>query len=223
MDILAHLKRSLEDNYFSKGEKNDLKSILGNQSLDAEALNYLRTKIFDLANEKATSENYQMVMQWVKDANNVLLARLAEQSESYFSPGEACRNAIIEHIRGALKHLKICVFTISDDHITRAILLAHQKGISVKIITDNDKSFDLGSDIEQLAKARIPIKMDNTNNHMHHKFMIVDDRIVLTGSYNWTSSAARFNHENIVMTRENGVVKSFLKEFDRLWAEMAAY
>src|SRR5687767_930088 len=103
MDILAHLKQSLEDNYFSKSEKNDLKSILGNQALDADTLNYLRTKIFDLANEKATAANYQLVMEWVKDTNNVLLAKLAEQSESFFSPGEACRNAIIRQVNGSLR------------------------------------------------------------------------------------------------------------------------
>jgi phosphatidylserine/phosphatidylglycerophosphate/cardiolipin synthase-like enzyme len=74
-----------------------------------------------------------------------------------------------------------------------------------------------------LAKAGIAVKMDSTPNHMHHKFMVVDDRSLLTGSYNWTRSAARYNHENIVLIHESCVVRSFLKEFERLWKEMSLY
>jgi phosphatidylserine/phosphatidylglycerophosphate/cardiolipin synthase-like enzyme len=65
--------------------------------------------------------------------------------------------------------------------------------------------------------------MDNTKNHMHHKFMIADDISVITGSYNWTTSAARFNHENILLTKESGVVASYRKGFDQLWEQMADY
>jgi mitochondrial cardiolipin hydrolase len=223
MDLLDHLKQSLEDDHLSKAEKNDLRLILGNQTLDSETLNFLRSKIYELANAKATSSNFQFVMQWMKDANNVLSARPADSSEVFFSPGETCRHAIIQQMDRALHTLKICVFTISDDLITRAILHAHRRGVAVKIITDNDKSHDHGSDVDQLAREGVPLKMDLSSNHMHHKFMVADDHSVVTGSYNWTSSAARFNHENILVTKEPGVVRSFLKEFDRLWKEMADY
>jgi len=102
-------------------------------------------------------------------------------------------------------------------------LTAHKKGILIKLITDNDKSFDVGSDIEQLAKAGIAIKMDTSPNHMHHKFMVADNRSVLTGSYNWTLSAARYNHENIIVTRDASVIRSFAQQFDQLWNVMAKY
>jgi len=65
--------------------------------------------------------------------------------------------------------------------------------------------------------------MDATPNHMHHKFMVVDDRSLLTGSYNWTRSAAMYNHENILHTEEGGVVRTFLKEFSQLWRVMKPY
>ena len=67
------------------------------------------------------------------------------------------------------------------------------------------------------------IKMDATPNHMHHKFMVVDNKSLLTGSYNWTVSAMRYNHENILITEEAGVVRSFLKEFENLWRQMVEY
>jgi phosphatidylserine/phosphatidylglycerophosphate/cardiolipin synthase-like enzyme len=58
---------------------------------------------------------------------------------------------------------------------------------------------------------------------MHHKFMVVDNRSLVTGSYNWTRSAAKYNHENVLLTRDPGAVRSFLKEFDLLWQKMRDY
>jgi mitochondrial cardiolipin hydrolase len=223
MDLIAHLKQSLEDDNFSEAEKNELRLILENQPLDNDAINFLRSRIYELASEKVTAGNYPLVMQWMKDTSNVLQARQAAMSEAFFSPGDTCRNAIIGQINGALHQLKICVFTISDDHITSAIVGAHKRGVAIQIITDNKKSFDVGSDIHLLSKEGIAVKTDGSDSHMHHKFMVADDRSLITGSYNWTSSAARFNHENVLLTTETGVIKSFTTEFDRLWHEMESY
>jgi len=141
-------------------------------------------------------------------------------NKAYFSPGDACLNAIIAGISRAKSSLKICVFTISDDRITRAILQAHRRGIPVKILTDNEKLYDKGSDIRELAQVGIPVRIDNTTNHMHHKFAILDNQTVLTGSYNWTRSAAQYNHENLIITNDKILVKNFSREFGRLWNEM---
>ncbi|MBC3541031.1 phospholipase D-like domain-containing protein [Rufibacter sediminis] len=143
------------------------------------------------------------------------------RNAAYFSPGEACLKAILECLNAATSSLKICVFTISDDRITQAILAAHRRGIAIQLLTDNEKLFDKGSDIRQLAQAGIKVKVDNTANHMHHKFAIIDQVQVLTGSYNWTRSAALYNHENVLVTSEPTVVAGYLKEFDRLWKEMS--
>ena len=52
---------------------------------------------------------------------------------------------------------------------------------------------------------------------MHHKFFIVDKKLVLTGSYNWTRSAALYNQENVISTDDEFVVEKFLNEFEKLW------
>ncbi|MEX2232161.1 MAG: phospholipase D-like domain-containing protein [Cyclobacteriaceae bacterium] len=223
MDIVSHLQQSLEDYYLSKSEKNTLKNLLGKEVLDHQTVNFLRAKIIELANENVSDKNYRLVMQWMKEVNNLLQSSVVQQSLAFFSPGNDCRNAIVQQMNLSLRQLKICVFTISDDQIARAIINAHRKGVDVKIITDNDKLFDHGSDIKELASEGIPVKMDVSKNHMHHKFMVADDRSLITGSYNWTLSAARFNHENILLTREAGVVESYRKGFDQLWLEMADY
>ena len=135
----------------------------------------------------------------------------------YFSPGEDCVNHIIDLINEAYNHLDICVFTISDDRISRAIVDAMKNGVDIRIISDNFKIEDSGSDILDLSRVGIPVKLDTTENHMHHKFMIVDKKIVLTGSYNWTRSAALYNQENIISTEDEEVVLKFSNEFEKLW------
>jgi len=222
-EIIEHLKRSIEDDFLSKVERKSLKELVTGRPLDEHQLNFLRSKIYELANEKVTPANYKFMVDWIKDANSALISPAASTSDAYFSPGEACRNVIISQIQSAVNQLQICVFTISDDVITDAILTSHKRGTDIKIITDNDKSLDEGSDIEQIASQGISVKMDRTSNHMHHKFMVVDGKALITGSYNWTRSAARFNHENILLTKDGGVVKSFLKEFDQLWKVMEEY
>ena len=222
-DIVSFLRSSIEDQFFSKTEKRTLKTMLGERVLDQHQLNFLRGKIHELAGEKATPENYRFILEWVKTSISAIIPPSREASDVFFSPGEACRHAIISQIQGATTQLQICVFTISDDIITNALLSCHKKGVNIRLITDNEKSYDEGSDIAQIAGAGVAVKMDTSPNHMHHKFMLVDQRVVLTGSYNWTRSAARYNHENVLVTKDPGVIKSFSKEFVQLWEEMEEY
>jgi phosphatidylserine/phosphatidylglycerophosphate/cardiolipin synthase-like enzyme len=222
-EIVAHLTKSIADELFSKEEKRSLKELVAGKALTPDQLNFLRSKVYELANEKATESNYRFILEWVRQANAALTTNPRNSSEAFFSPGESCRNSIIQQISRGISRLRICVFTISDDTITNAIVMAHKKGLDVKIITDNDKSLDLGSDVGRLAQEGIVVKMDNTSNHMHHKFMVVDEKMLLTGSYNWTQSAARFNHENIMLTTDEKTVRLFMNEFDRLWPKMDLY
>lgn len=222
-EIIHQLRVSIEDEIFSRSEKKTMKALIGEKPLSQDQLNFLRSKIYEIANENATSDNYPFILEWIKNANSALLQKNNDKGDAFFSPGDACRNIIINQIMYATSNVSICVFTISDDRITSAIIDAHRRGRNVKVITDNDKSLDMGSDIAQLAKEGIAVKMDSTPNHMHHKFMVVDDNSLITGSYNWTLSAARYNHENVLLTTEAGLVKSFLKEFSQLWGKMEDY
>lgn len=222
--IVDYLRETITDEVLSKAERKSLRTLVLEHSLDEHQLNVLRSKIYELANEKVNANNYKFILEWVKSANSALLIPEPQvNSDAYFSPGAACRNTIISQINAAVRQLNICVFTISDDSITDAIITSNKRGTEVRIITDNDKSHDQGSDIEQIAKVGIPVKMDRTENHMHHKFMVTDEKALITGSYNWTRSAAKFNQENIVLSREAGLVKSYLKEFDNLWKVMEDY
>lgn len=53
--------------------------------------------------------------------------------------------------------------------------------------------------------------------HMHHKFVLLDGRKLITGSFNWTVTAAQSNRENVIVTDDPELVRPYLDEFRRLW------
>lgn len=225
-DLIELIAATLEDEILSRKEKKSIKHALAKQPLDAQQQAFIRSKVFDLAMERVTADNYGRIISWLEEANKSLAQPGNTEkllSEGYFSPGDACRDAIITQLRQATKRVDICVFTISDNQLSEVILEVHQRSLPVRIITDNDKLHDAGSDIEWLAKKGLPIRVDETSNHMHHKYAVIDKKYLLTGSYNWTRSAARFNHENLLITDEPGVVNQYFREFERLWDEMVPF
>ncbi|UKN01914.1 phospholipase D-like domain-containing protein [Paracrocinitomix mangrovi] len=221
------IKQSIADEYLVKSEKRNIKSLLISLAPDKQLSDLLRSEVFDLAQAHVNNDNYAAILKWVEDLNKLILSvqkNDADISERvYFSPGESCLNAILHQIQSSINVIEICLFTISDNRISDALVSRHKLGTKVKIITDNDKIYDQGSDIDFLFSQGIPIKVDNTDNHMHHKFALFDKSYTLTGSYNWTRSAERYNHENIVISNSNDIFKAFDKEFNKLWNELTDY
>jgi phosphatidylserine/phosphatidylglycerophosphate/cardiolipin synthase-like enzyme len=90
----------------------------------------------------------------------------------------------------------------------------------VRVITDDTKADDVGSDVDRIAGAGIPVRVDRSPCHMHHKFAVLDEATLLTGSYNWTRSAAAENQENLVVSDDVRLVSPFVATFERLWASL---
>lgn len=63
------------------------------------------------------------------------------------------------------------------------------------------------------------MRHDQENGYMHHKFAVVDRRILITGSLNWTTQAIQNNRENVLVVEDTEYVKPFLDEFERIWEE----
>jgi len=176
------------------------------------------SKIRDVAIEYVNDKNYAEILTWSYEAyKTVAQLKNKDASQSvYFSPGNACRDAIVNLLASARNRVLICVFTISDNAISDEIYNCLRRGVTVKLISDNDKAFDQGSDLFHLQSKGVEVRFDRGSAHMHNKFAIVDD-VLLTGSYNWTRSAADRNYENIVVSNSGALLKEFQSEFDRLW------
>eukprot|EP01101_Sappina_pedata_P008318 TRINITY_DN457_c0_g1_i1.p1 TRINITY_DN457_c0_g1~~TRINITY_DN457_c0_g1_i1.p1 ORF type:complete len:162 (-),score=74.18 TRINITY_DN457_c0_g1_i1:94-558(-) len=138
-------------------------------------------------------------------------------AEALFFPTNGDIKRMLQFLKACKKSLDICVFNITDDRIASQILKLHKKGIKIRVITDDDCSTTQGSDINSLSKSGIPVKMDNSTAHMHHKFAILDGVVLMSGSFNWTRSASAQNNENMFFINEKLLVQPFITEFGRLW------
>jgi hypothetical protein len=112
----------------------------------------------------------------------------------------------------------VCVFTITDNRIARRLLDAYRyRNVKLRIVTDNAQSDALGSDVAELQAAGIEVRTNTSQHHMHHKFCILDERVLMNGSFNWTQGACENNFENVMITNENAFVSAFRAEFEQLW------
>ena len=121
----------------------------------------------------------------------------------------------------AKRTLEVCVFTITCNEIADEIEAAAKRGVMVRIITDDEQAKSQGSDVTRLGKvSNVAVRHDgDAKSHMHHKFAIIDNRILLTGSFNWTRSAVLHNKENVLCTDVQGLVQPYREEFRNLWKQ----
>lgn len=217
-DARQLLEQSLEDFRLSRSERRDLRDLIEPLAADRSALARLETLVYELATEKSSAGD---VLTWLRQITSLLNAiRVGDEGrpeqQLFFSPRDDCPQLIGSLIRSARSEIRVCVFTITDDRITDELLAARDRGIDLRIVSDDEKAEDQGSDLERLAREGIPIALDRAG-HMHHKFAVFDRRVSASGSYNWTRGAARDNHESILLSHDRAIAGSFLDEFDRLW------
>ncbi|KAG9338758.1 hypothetical protein JZ751_025194, partial [Albula glossodonta] len=124
---------------------------------------------------------------------------------------------LLQHLLSASMSLDLCVFAFSSQELSRAVLLLQTRGVAVRVVTDKDYMAITGSQIGTLRNAGISVRHEMGAVHMHHKFAVVDSRLLITGSLNWTLTAIQSNKENILVTEEPDLVFPFVREFQQLW------
>ncbi|MGE3822355.1 MAG: phospholipase D-like domain-containing protein, partial [Isosphaeraceae bacterium] len=170
------LARSLDDHRLSRAERKTVAALLEDRTEGIEPAD-LRTKAIALARAAVAEQagpGLAGVLDWLADVIRATehdgtadQDRRGDLAEVHFSPGDDCVDRIKSLLRGARRTVNICVFTITDDRISDAILDARDRGVSVRIVTDDDKSSDYGSDVERLRNAGIPVRIDRSEYHMH--------------------------------------------------------
>ena len=218
------LRETLRDQHLSRSEKRALSQVFADLTPDDQDRALLRSIAFDLAREQIESnKRNRNVLDWLEQVVKVIVNAEPDRgpvSEAHFSPGDAPLHRIVALLLAARRSVDVCVFAITDDRIARALLDCHKRGVTLRIISDNDKAFDRGSDIDKLRAAGVPVRVDRTDAHMHHKFAVFDRELLLTGSYNWTRSAANQNYENIIVTDDARLATTFANVFEQYWDEL---
>ncbi len=221
-ELDALLRQFLVDHKLSGSERQVLMDWAEKNITTEQKRGVARSRLFESARQALTDPAAVEVIDFLESALKVIVPAqntgVGEQSSTAtFSPGEACLGMIVNHLINARRTIDICVFTITDDRISNTILAAHKRGVKLRIITDNEKAYDAGSDVSRFREAGIPVVVDETPFHMHHKFAIFDGQRLLNGSYNWTRGAAAQNEENIIDTDDRNLIAKFQHEFEALW------
>ena len=137
--------------------------------------------------------------------------------ECYFFPNASNEEKVVSMLRTCKKKLDIAIFSLTLDSIAEAILEAFQRGVKVRMIADDECAKNKGSNVKLIASVGVPCKTDNAVYHMHHKFAVLDESVVIMGSFNWTGQAVKYNQENIFFYEDKNIASQYAQEFERLW------
>ncbi len=138
--------------------------------------------------------------------------------ECYFFPNPSNEQRVVNMFRTCKKTLDLAIFTFTRDSIAQAILEAHQRGVKIRCIGDDGNSKVKGSDVRLLASIGIPCKTDNNLRfHMHNKMAIIDNSVVITGSFNWTSQAVNKNQDNILFIEDKNIAGQYTEYYNKIW------
>jgi phosphatidylserine/phosphatidylglycerophosphate/cardiolipin synthase-like enzyme len=134
----------------------------------------------------------------------------------------------VREIGQGQKEILVAVYAFTSEELAWALIKARQRGVKVQVVLDRE--FDANNENSKgafLEQQGIEVKRasgleraarERGAGLMHQKFAVIDRKVVLTGSYNWTVSADSINDENLLIFRDAGpLAEDYRKEFMRLW------
>lgn len=125
---------------------------------------------------------------------------------------------IIANLIGAKKNVKIALAWFTNPTLFNLILELRQNEIDIQIILSDDKINYTNNkvDFQNLINKNIEFRISEYPKLMHNKFCIIDDKILINGSYNWTLKAEKINFENIIISTDRKLVNDFSDYFEYL-------
>jgi phosphatidylserine/phosphatidylglycerophosphate/cardiolipin synthase-like enzyme len=140
--------------------------------------------------------------------------------KTFFAPEDDVPGAIINEIKKANKEIKFLSYSFTHTKIAEAILEKKKSGIKVSGIFEYTGSNTSYSEYKNLLNAGITLyrykSIDNSKSFMHHKVIIIDNKIVITGSFNFTNNASTDNDENLLVITSHETAARYNEEFERV-------
>ena len=138
--------------------------------------------------------------------------------ETCFAAQGKCGAKIISTIGTSKQSIRFMAFSFTSDPIEEAMVARSKTGVSVSGVFETTGSQTAFSAYGKLKGARLPVYTDGNPWVMHHKVIIIDERIVIFGSYNFSDNADTQNDENLLIVDNPEIARAFLAEFDRVLA-----
>jgi len=141
----------------------------------------------------------------------------AEVVGIYFTPPADVAAAVIEVIDKSKTEVLVQAYGFTHNGIAQALLRAHARGVSVKVLLDakTDTSNRYVTDL--LQAQQIPLRLDASHAIAHNKVIVVDAELVITGSFNFTNSAQTRNAENLLVLKSAGLADSYKANWQTHW------
>lgn len=132
----------------------------------------------------------------------------------YHSPKGGCTEAIIREIQKARREVLIQAYSFTSEPICRALVEAKGRGVHVEILLDKSNQQQTYTELGHLLEQGMAPHIDALHAIAHNKVMIIDRKVVITGSFNFTRQAELENAENLLVIRGNpDLVRSYLDNF----------
>ncbi|XP_039294490.1 mitochondrial cardiolipin hydrolase [Nilaparvata lugens] len=113
--------------------------------------------------------------------------------------------------------LDICIYIFTYQELYQKLIDLFDSGVKIRIIMDNEMSSTNGSKLEQLLEKGVDVRLRDPQKVMHHKFFIIDNSLLVTGSLNWTRAALVANTEQVLITNKKDFIDKSAGTFKILW------
>ena len=138
--------------------------------------------------------------------------------EVYFSPDDGTIERVIDLVQDAQNEVIFMVFSFTDDDLAAAIIEKAGSGVSVSGVLEKSQALsNTGGEFDNLLENGVAVCLDGNPASMHHKVIIIDDKVVITDSYNFSKSAKTRNDENTLIIFSPEIVGLYNEEFERVW------
>jgi hypothetical protein len=127
--------------------------------------------------------------------------KVQNKIEVYFSSTGGCTEAAVKEIDGAKMTILVQAYSFTSAPIAKALVEAHKRGVDVWVILDKSPRTERYSEADFLVHMGIPTWIDARHAIAHNKVMVIDDKTVITGSFNFTKAAEESNAENMLIIR----------------------
>ena len=154
-------------------------------------------------NYKDLSDNFENI-KIKEDCSNLAIR---------FSPKGGCTDLIVETIEKAQNKILVQAYYFTSQRISDALIRAKNRGVQVSFLLDKSQLTHKYSKLKNFLKNKMPVYIDKVSGLSHNKIMIIDDKKVLTGSFNWTQGAENRNAENIVCISNKKAAEHYIKNW----------
>ncbi|MGH7972657.1 MAG: phospholipase D family protein [Limisphaerales bacterium] len=120
----------------------------------------------------------------------------------YFSPNGGATQAVVNALDHATNSVLVQAYSFTSAPIARALVDAQRRGVKVQVLLDHSQRTEKYSEADFLRNAGVPTMIDSAHAIAHNKVMVIDDFLVLTGSFNFTKAAEENNAENLLVIND---------------------